>query len=170
MLRQADALSTSADANILAGNPLLSAGKLISHLHPVPDDQTQFHLSRKILERYRDLLQKNINLFRLNDWSLRGKTVEILCFPDETDSFASALKARFPQGKWNFNHTWSVDSAAIENQLPASRLPKFLHANPVTLISRRYAQAADYLLPLLPARTTLVLEEVFEQPWPGKTD
>lgn len=167
MLRQTDALNASGDPKALKDNPILSAGKLISHLHPVANDRARLHLSRKVLEKQKEMLQKTITLFRLNDWSLRGKSIPVLCFPDEKQGFSVSLGSRFPKGKWEFRHTWDTSSKAIENKLPTYEIPKFLHANPVTLISRQYAEAADYLLPFLPSDKTLILEDVLEQPWPG---
>ncbi|ADU64267.1 MAG: DUF115 domain-containing protein [Pseudodesulfovibrio sp.] len=165
LARQAEALTADAEPEELADSPLLSATKLLTHLHPVADTATRIHIARELIRRYRDTLRQRITGFRLADWADRGKTLPLLCHPDERDRLLAALGQRFPKARWRSLHTWE-NNANRTATLTVRDLPQFLHDHPVTLISRRYADCADYLLRLLPKDTSLIVEELLAAPWP----
>jgi hypothetical protein len=166
-LRQADALSTHDDLAPLADHPVLSAAKLLVHLHPVEDTATRLHMAREILRRYKTLLLRHATAFRLAEWAERGKVLPLLCLPDEAAPLTAALTERFPKARWRPVHTWENNANARNGETLVMReLPRFLRDNPVTLISRRHAAAADYLLSLLPQTGFLVVEDLLADPWP----
>ncbi|WP_285906109.1 6-hydroxymethylpterin diphosphokinase MptE-like protein [Pseudodesulfovibrio pelocollis] len=165
LTRQAEALVAEARPEDLADSPLLSATKLLTHLHPVADTATRVHIALELIRRYRDILRQRITGFRLADWADRGKTLPLLCHPDERDALLTALSQRFPKAHWRTLHTWE-NNANRTATLKAGALPQFLHDHPVTLISRRYAECADYLLRLLPRDTSLIVEDILAAPWP----
>ncbi|MFH1913508.1 MAG: 6-hydroxymethylpterin diphosphokinase MptE-like protein [Pseudomonadota bacterium] len=165
LVHQAQALAAAPEPEKFADNPLLSATKLLTHLHPVADTATRIHIALELIRRYRDALRQRITGFRLADWTDRGKTLPLLCLPDERDALLAALSQRFPKARWHALHTWENNSNRTAT-LRVGALPQFLHDHPVTLISRRYADCADYLLRLLPTNTSLIVEDLLAAPWP----
>lgn len=166
LVRQATTLSVMDDPGAVKGNPLLSAAKLVSHLHPAPDDETQLFMSRKVLERYLAILEQRAAGFRLAAWARQGKEAVILGMLDEEVTLTAALRKRFPEMALTFKPSWEQVAQGHPEYVMPRLLPKRLPKWAVVLMSRRYREAGDYLFSLLPMDNVLMAEDVLEAPWP----
>lgn len=170
--KAADALKHSVEVAILTDpqtlidNPLYSAGKLLFFLHKISKPRNRFHISRMVIHRFHASVRKDMLLFSLKGRTAMGKTVPVYCYPHERSALEAALAKRFPQAKWEFRNTWSDFNEPLENRLLVSRLPAMLEREPLSLMTRRYAEAADYILDYSDLDSYLIAEDVLEAPWP----
>lgn len=165
LLGDIEKLAATTTPESVQDHPLLSAGKLLSHLHPMSAPEDIVYLSRQMIHRYRTVLHERALYFRLKDWAAMGKPVPVYCYPDEQDHLALVLGESFPNGKWEFRSTWG-EGASSESLFKISGLPKALGEVPMSLMSRRYVKGADYLLPFIKAENYLVVEDVTGAAWP----
>ena len=165
LVKQAEALSSLDDPQALKGNPMLSASKLISHLHTPPDERTELQMSRTIIERFERALKQRAADFRFSDWAGRGKEIVVLTMMGEADAVAS-LGKRYPTARFSQRHSWEVEAERHPAYLMPWLIPTTFPTLAVILMTRRYREAGDYLLSLLPLDHVLIVEDLLEAPWP----
>lgn len=163
--KQLDILSCQENAS-LDDNPLLSAGKLIFKLHPVASPEDRLHVCKEIAKRYSSALNATLAMYRLKEWAERGKQVPVLCYPSDVEPLQSALGSRFPKARWEFLHTWTEDYTLMTDGLLSRQIPEVVRGNPIVLMSRKYAESAEFLISLLPMDRVIMVEELLEQSWP----
>lgn len=156
------------DPATMAGNPLISAGKLLTKLHTVGNDETRMRLARNLISKERKLLVARLLLFRLKGWTSIGKSIPVYCYPDERETVEAALSGRFPKGKWEFRHTWSNYGEPLPKRMVVQEVSRHLEREPVALMTRRYSESADYFLSVFEFESYLIFEELLRTPWPGE--
>lgn len=170
LARDVDILAVSAEPKDLEGSPVLSAGKIIYRLHQDYSVENLFHLSRRVIHKYRTAVHSRFLLFRFNDWIAMGKTIPLYCYPHEKEALEAQLTKRFPGAKWEIRLTWSDSTCPMPNRVFVRELPNRLSKDPVSLMTRRYADAADYLLDVIRPASYLIVEDLLQAPWPGIKD
>lgn len=167
LVRDIEGLAATVDAAELVDHPLLSAGKLLSQLHPVKDPESQVYLAKKVLQRYQEILQERTIYYRLKDWVSMKKTVPVYCLSGELSFVVEALRSLFPGGKWEFRTSWGSTLDERATLFKVAELPSALKVTPVSLMSRAYFEGVDYLLPYLKENNYLIIEDVVEAGWPS---
>ncbi len=161
-----DLVAINSDPKTLGKNPFTSAGKIFTTLHSIRSGEKRFNLARKLIHKHAATIDANMLMFRFKGWISMGKRIPIYCYPHEQAFFKAKLETRFPKGSWEFRNTWSYGSDPMENHTPMQLLSLNLEIEPVALMSRLYAESADYILPLLDSDTYLIAEDILEVPWP----
>lgn len=168
LLREATLMKYSGESPVLQGNPLLSAGKILTNLHSVRKDETKFNLVWNLIRKERALVVKNMLLFRLKGWVSIGKSVPVYCYPHEQADLEAEFTRRFPKGKWEFRQTWSLYGDQMSNRIPVRSVTAHLESEPISLMTRSYADSANYILSVFEFESYLIIEDILESSWPGE--
>jgi hypothetical protein len=150
-----------------AATQLLSAGKLITFLHPVQSPKDNMELCLRLVEKYHKAASRAEALLRLNDMASKGQEIPVLALTDEMEDMSARLSARFPHGVWKRCYSLGQTKNSNWRFLPSREIPEFIGSHPVILASSRYMDAYDYLLSLLPCDHVCCIENLLRLPWPG---
>lgn len=170
LLPQARIIASSDADQSQSAAQLLSAGKLITFLHPVPSPKDHMHLCLRVVEKYREAAVRAHTLLRLDGMASKGQPVAVLGLIDELEALIIRLSKRFPQGAWRPYYTWGTPEKDSWRCLQPRNLPEFISSRPVVLVSERYLEAYGYLFTLLPRDHVLSLNKILAAPWPGHRD
>ncbi len=167
ILPQARVIASGDTYGSQASSQLLSAGKLLTHLHPVSSIRDNIHLCLKVVEGYREAAARNAALLQLGDMTSKSQSIAVLGFTDELNDLCGRLSKKFPKGVWQPYYTWGTTAEDSWRRLRTRDLPNFINSRPILLASERYLEACDYLFSLLPKDRVLSLENTLALPWPG---
>lgn len=154
------------DPAVLEQSPLVSAGKVLNGVHRVYDPQKKCFLSQQVIHQYKKMLVSRIQYYRLKSWAAMGKSIPVYCYPHEIADLETALQSRFPKGKWEFRTSWADGTDAVVNRVVSQRLAHNLINEPISLMTTRYEESADYLLPYFEFDSYLNVDEILRAPWP----
>ncbi|NDY56684.1 DUF115 domain-containing protein [Desulfovibrio sulfodismutans] len=150
-----------------AATQLLSAGKLITFLHPLQSPKDGLQLCLKLVEKYHKAASRAETLQRLNDMASEGQEIPVLALTDEMEDISARLSARFPRGAWKRHYSLGRTENPNWFFLSSRKIPEFIGSHPVILASSQYMDAYDYLLSLLPCDHVCCIEDLLRLPWPG---
>lgn len=167
ILPQARIIASGDTYGSQASSQLLSAGKLLTHLHPVSSIRDNIHLCLKVVEGYQGAAAHNAALLRLDDMTSKGQSIAVLGLTDELKDLCDRLSKKFPKGVWQPYYTWGTPAEDSWRRLHTRDLPNFISSHPILLASERFLEACDYLFSLLPKDRVLSLEKTLTLPWPG---